>query len=397
MAFAKFSAFQFASEEFNSDLARLVETFTQDLLNIISKECGRNGDGDENSETGSKNSTPSSSPKGKAPRKKSPAASKRGRPSKEDTNVVLETVSDMRSVSDELSERIEIVRNSSAQPKDSMPVSLDELLAQHEETATSPENVVEEQPVKKGKAKSPKEPKEKKEKVVKDKVVKEPKEKKEKVVKEPKEKKEKVVKEPKEKKEKVVKEPKEPKEKKEKVVKEPKEPKEKKEKVVKEKPVKEPKAKKGKKGDTSPVTDAKIVQQSTETPEVASHDDDDNDGLEAEIVNSQTLTPEYFDKAIVLASSLQATVAELSEEYDYATVTSAVDHIIGILENVVSSNKNSQEDEIVIEQEESQDDDKDDMSQPPPEDEDEDAEDAQGDEDDAEGDEDDADGDGDEL
>ena len=391
MAFAKFSAFQFASEEFNSDLARLVETFTQDLLNIISKECGRNEDGDENSETGSKNSTPSSSPKGKAPRKKSPAAPKRGRPSKEDTDVVLETVSDMRSVSDELSERIEVVRNSSAQPKDSMPVSLDELLAQHEETVTSPENVVEEQPVKKGKAKSPKEPKEKKEKVVK-----EPKEKKEKVVKEPKEKKEKVVKEPKEKKEKPVKEPKE---KKEKPVKEPKE--------KKEKPVKEPKAKKGKKGDTSPITDAEIVQQSTETPEVASHDDDDNDGLEAEIVNSQTITPESFDKALVLASSLQATVAELSEEYDYATVTSAVDHIIGILENVVSSNQNSQEDEIVIEQEESQDDDKDDMSQPPPEDEDEDAEDAQGDDEDAEdaqgddedaeGDEDDAEGDGDEL
>ena len=338
MAFAKFSAFQFASEEFNSDLARLVETFTQDLLNIISKECGRNEDGDENSETGSKNSSPSSSPKGKAPRKKSPAAPKRGRPSKEDTNVVLETVSDMRSVSDELSERIEVVRNSSAQPKDSIPVSLDELLAQQEETVTSPENVVEEQPAKKGKAKSPKEPKEKKEKVVK----------------EPKEKKEKPVKEPKEK---------------------------------KEKPVKEPKAKKGKKGDTSPVTDAEIVQQSTETPEVATHDDDDNDGLEAEIATLETLTPESFDKALVLASSLQATVAELSEEYDYATVTSAVDHIIGILENVVSSNQNSQEDEIVIEQDESQDDDKDDMSQPPPEDEDEDAE----------GDEDDAEGDGDEL
>jgi len=393
MAFAKFSAFQFASEEFNSDLARLVEAFTQDLLNIISKECGRNEDGDENSETGSKNSSPSSSPKGKAPRKKSPAAPKRGRPSKEDTNVVLETVSDMRSVSDELSERIEVVRNSSAQPKDSIPVSLDELLAQQEETVTSPENVVEEQPAKKGKAKSPKEPKEPKEK--KEKVVKEPKEKKEKPVKEPKEKKEKVVKEPKEKKEKVVKEPKE---KKEKVVKEPKE---KKEKVVKEpkekkeKPVKEPKAKKGKKGDTSPVTDAEIVQQSTETPEVATHDDDDNDGLEAEIATLETLTPESFDKAIVLASSLQATVAELSEEYDYATVTSAVDHIIGILETVVSSNQNSQEDEIVIEQDESQDDDKDDMSQPPPEDEDEDAEDAQGDDEDAEGD--DAEEDGDEL
>jgi len=409
MAFAKFSAFQFASEEFNSDLARLVETFTQDLLKLISKECGRNEDGDENSENGSKNSSPSSSPKGKAPRKKSPATPKRGRPSKEDTDVVLETVSDMRSVSDELSERIEVVRNSSAQPKDSMPVSLDELLAQHEETVTSPENVVEEQPVKKGKAKSPKEPKEKKEKSPKEpkekkeKSPKEPKEKKEKPVKEPKEKKEKPVKEPKEKKEKPVKEPKEkkekpvkePKEKKEKPVKEPKE--------KKEKPVKEPKAKKGKKGDTTPVTDAEIVQQFTETPEVATHDDDDNDGLEAEIVTSQTITPESFDKALVLASSLQATVAELSEEYDYATVTSAVDHIIGILENVVSSNQNSQEDEIVIEQEEeSQDDDKDDMSQPPPEDEDaededEDAENAEGDGDDAEGDGDDAEGDGDDA
>jgi hypothetical protein len=356
MAFVKFSAFQFASDEFNSELARLVEGFTQDLLKIISEECVRNGDGDENSENGSKNSSPFSSPKGKAPRKKSTAGPKRGRPSKDDTDVVIETVTDLRSVSDELLDRIEVVRNSSASPTDtgSIPVLLDELLTQQNQTVASPEKVVEEQPDKKGKAKAVKEPKEKKEKPVK-----EPKEKKEKPVKEPKEKKEKPVKEPKEKKEKPVKE-------------------------KKEKPVKETKAKKGKKGDTTSVTDAEIVQQSTETNEVVSHDDDDNDGLDAEIINSQSVTVNSFDSADELVASLHDAVAELSEEYDYAPVISNVDTMIGILEEVVSSSQNSQVDEIVIDQTESQDDD---MSQPPPDD--EDAEDQEEQEDEE--------GDGDEL
>jgi len=334
MAFVKFSAFQFASDEFNSELARLVEGFTQDLLKIISEECVRNGDGDENSENGSKNSSPFSSPKGKAPRKKSTAGPKRGRPSKDDTDVVIEAVTDLRSVSNELLDRIEVVRNSSASPTDtgSIPVLLDELLTQQNQTVASPEKVVEEQPDKKGKAKA---------------------------VKEPKEKKEKPVKEPKEKKEKPVKE-------------------------KKEKPVKETKAKKGKKGDTTSVTDAEIVQQSTETNEVVSHDDDDNDGLDAEIINSQSVTVNSFDSADELVASLHDAVAELSEEYDYAPVISNVDTMIGILEEVVSSSQNSQVDEIVIDQTESQDDD---MSQPPPDD--EDAEDQEEQEDEE--------GDGDEL
>ena len=336
MASAKFSAFEFASEEFNSDLARLVDVFTKGLVKIISEECVRNGDGGENSENGSNKSSPFSSPKGKAPRKKAAAALKRGRPSKDETDVVIDPVTDMRSVSDELSDRIEVVRNSSTSTE-SIPVILDDLLTQQTQSPDSPEEVVEEQPAKKGKAKAAKEPKAPKEKVVKEKVVKEPKEKKEKVVKEPKEKKEKVVKE-------------------------------KKEKVVKEKAPKESKAKKGKKGDTSPAREPEeIVKQSTET---VAHDDDDNDGLDAEIVNSQSVTVESFDKTDALVASLQTAVSELSEEYDYATVVGAIDGIINILEDVVSSSHNSQEDEIVIDQDESQEGDKDDMSQPPPEDED---------------------------
>jgi hypothetical protein len=346
MASAKFSAFEFASEEFNSDLARLVDVFTKGLLKIISEECVRNGDGGENSENGSNKSSPFSSPKGKAPRKKAAAAPKRGRPSKDETDVVIETVTDMRSVSDELSDRIEVVRNSSS-PAESIPVTLDDLLTQQTQSPIPPEEVVEEQPVKKGKAKAakePKEPKAPKEKVVKEKVAKEPKAPKEKVVKE------KVVKEPKEKKEKVAKEPKE---KKEKVAKEPKAP-------------KEPKAKKGKKGDTSPATEPEeIAKQSTET---VTHDDDDNDDLDAEIVNSQTVTVESFDKTDALVASLHTAVSELSEEYDYASVVGAIDGIINILEEVVSSTQNSQEDEIVIDQDESQEVDKDDMSQPPDDD-----------------------------
>ena len=118
MAAAKFSAFEFASEEFNSDLARLVDVFTKGLVKIISEECLRNGDSGEDSENGSKKSSPFSSPKGKAPRKK--AAPKRGRPSKEETDVVIETVSDMRSASDDLLSRAEVVRSSSASPRFSM-------------------------------------------------------------------------------------------------------------------------------------------------------------------------------------------------------------------------------------------------------------------------------------
>jgi hypothetical protein len=363
MASAKFSAFEFASDEFNSELARLVDVFTKGLVKIISEECVRNGDGGENSENGSNKSSPFSSPKGKAPRKKAAAAPKRGRPSKDETDVVLETVSDMRSVSDELLDRIEVVRNSSASPRDSIPVILDDLLNQQTQSPVSPEEVVEEQPTKKGKAKASKEPKAPKEKVVKEKVAKQPKEKKEKVVKE------KVAKQPKEKKEKVAKQPKE----------------------KKEKVPKEPKANKGKKGDTSPATEPEeIAKQSTET---LAHDDDDNDGLDAEIVNSQTVTVESFDKTDALVASLQTAVSELSEEYDYATVVGAIDGIINILEDVVvSSSHNSQEDEIVIDQDESQEGDKDDMSQPPPEDEDDEDdedEDIGADEDDVEIDEDD--------
>ena len=147
---------------------------------------------------------------------------------------------------------------------------------------------------------------------------------------------------------------------------------------------KEPKAKKGKKGDTLPVTEPQeIANQSTET---VAHDDDDNDGLDAEIVNSQTVTVESFGKTDALVASLQTVVSELSEEYDYATVVGAIDGIINILEVVVSSSHNSQEDEIVIDQDESQEGDKDDMSEPPPEDEDEeiDADEDEGDEGDEE-------------
>jgi len=353
MAAAKFSAFQFASEEFNSELARLVEGFTQSLVKIISEECARNGDSGEDSENGSKNSSPFSSPKGKAPRKKAAAAPKRGRPSKEETDVVIETVSDMRSASDDLLSRAEVVRSSSASPRfsmeaqskfDSIEVNLDEMLNQ--QSISSPENVVEEEtPVKKGKAKVAKEPKAPKEK--KEKVVKEPKEKKEKVVKEPKEKKEKVVKEPKEKKEKVVKEPKE---KKEKVVKEPKE--------KKEKVVKEPKPKKGKKGDVSPVTEETIKEPEPVTTILS--DEDDNDGLDAEIVTSQTVDEEALEKLAGMVQGLKIGGDQLEEENDYAETG-----IVGKIEDVITSSQNSQEDEIVIEHDDTQE--NDDMSQPPPE------------------------------
>jgi hypothetical protein len=352
MAAAKFSAFEFASEEFNSELARLVEGFTQSLVKIISEECARNGDSGEDSENGSKNSSPFSSPKGKAPRKK--AAPKRGRPSKEDTDVVIETVSDMRSVSDDLLSRAEVVRSSSASPRfsmeaqskfDSIEVNLDEMLNQ--QPISSPENVVEEEtPVKKGKAK----------------VVKEPKV--------PKEKKEKVVKE---KKEKVVKEPKVPKEKKEKVVKE-----------KKEKVVKEVKPKKGKKGDVSPVTEEAIKEPEPVTTILA--EEDDNDGLDAEIINSQQVDEEALEKLAGMVQGLKIGGEQLEEETDYVETD-----ILGKIEDVITSSQNSQEDDIVIEQDDTQESDNDDMSQPPPDDKDDDRE---GDDEDQEGDDEDQEGDG---
>ena len=342
MAAAKFSAFQFASEEFNSELARLVEGFTQSLVKIISEECARNGDSGEDSENGSKNSSPFSSPKGKAPRKKAAAAPKRGRPSKEETDVVIETVSDMRSVSDDLLSRAEVVRSSSASPRfsmeaqskfDSIEVNLDEMLNQ--QPISSPENVVEEEtPVKKGKAKAPKEPKV-------------------------------------------------PKEKKEKVVKEPK--------VPKEKVVKEAKPKKGKKGDVSPVTEETIKEPEPVTTILA--DEDDNDGLDAEIITSQEVDEEALEKVAGMVQGLKIGGDQLEEETDYVETD-----IVGKLEDVITSSQNSQEDEIVIEQDDTRESDKDDMSQPPPDDEDDDREgddeDQEGDDEDQEGDDEDQEGDG---
>ena len=152
MASAKFSAFEFASEEFNSDLARLVNGFTQSLVKLITEECVRNENRGEDSDDGSNKSSPFSSPKGKAPRKK--ATPKRGRPSKDETDVVLDNVEDMRSVSDELIDRIDVVRNSSNVPIFSNPgeaVSLDEMLNQGNTSDNLAENVSEETAPKKGK------------------------------------------------------------------------------------------------------------------------------------------------------------------------------------------------------------------------------------------------------
>ena len=328
MAAAKFSAFEFASEEFNSDLARLVDVFTKGLVKIISEECLRNGDSGEDSENGSKKSSPFSSPKGKAPRKK--AAPKRGRPSKEETDVVIETVSDMRSASDDLLSRAEVVRSSSASPRfsmnadskfDSIEVNLDDMFSQ--QPISSPENVVEEETTtKKGKAKVPKE------------------------AKAPKEKKEKVPKEDKPKKEKVAKEPKAP----------------------KEKVAKEAKPKKGKKGDVSPVTEEAIKEPEPVTTVLA--EEDDNDGLDAEIIASQEVDGEALEKLAGMVQGMKIGGDQLEEENDYADTG-----IVGKLEGVITSSQNSQEDEIVIDQDDSQESDKDDMSQPPPEDEDEEGDD----------------------
>ena len=333
MAAAKFSAFEFASEEFNSDLARLVDVFTKGLVKIISEECLRNGDSGEDSENGSKKSSPFSSPKGKAPRKK--AAPKRGRPSKEETDVVIETVSDMRSASDDLLSRAEVVRNSSVSPRfsmnadskfDSIEVNLDDMISL--EPIFSSENVVEEEtPTKKGKAK-------------------------------------------------VAKEPKAPKEKKEKVAKE--------DKPKKEKVVKEAKPKKGKKGDVSPVTEEAIKEPEPVATVLA--EEDDNDGLDAEIIASQEVDGEALEKLAGMVQGMKIGGDQLEEEHDFADTG-----IVGKLEGVITSSQNSQEDEIVIDQDDSQDGDKDDMSQPPPEDEDD--EDQEGDDEDREGDDEDREGD----
>ena len=361
MAAAKFSAFEFASEEFNSDLARLVDVFTKGLVKIISEECLRNGDSGEDSENGSKKSSPFSSPKGKAPRKKATPATKRGRPSKEETDVVIDPVNDMRSASDELLSRAEVVRNSSVSPRfsmdadskfDSIEVNLDDMFSQ--QPISSPENVVEEEtPTKKGKAKVAKEPKAPKEK--KEKVPKEDKPKKEKVAKEAKAPKEKVAKEAKPKKEKVVKEAK----------------------PKKEKVVKEAKPKKGKKGDVSPVTEEAIKEPEPVATVLA--EEDDNDGLDAEIIASQEVDGEALEKLAGMVQGMKIGGDQLEEEHDYADTG-----IVGKLEGVITSSQNSQEDEIVIDQDDSQDGDKDDMSQPPPEDEDD--EDQEGDDEDREGD-----------
>jgi len=327
MAAAKFSAFEFASEEFNSDLARLVDVFTKGLVKIISEECIRSGDSGEDSENGSKKSSPFSSPKGKAPRKK--AAPKRGRPSKEETDVVIDPVNDMRSVSDDLLSRAEVVRNSSASPRfsmesdskfESIEVHLDDMISQ--QPTSSPENVVEEETsTKKGKAK-------------------------------------------------VTKEPKAPKEK---VVKEAKAPKEKKEKVVKE-----VKPKRGKKGDVSPVTEEPIKEQEPVATVLA--EEDDNDGLDAEIMASQEVDKEALEKLAGMVQGMKIGGDQLEEEHDYADTG-----IVDTLENVITSRQSSQEDDIVIGEDDALESDKDDMSQPPPP-EDEDDDDQEGDDEGREGD-----------
>jgi len=320
---AKFSAFEFASEEFNSDLAQLVNGFTQNLLRLIQEECVRKGN--ESDGPGSNSSSPLTSPTGKAPRKKAPT-SKRGRPSKEETDVEIEPVSDLRSVSEDLLGRAELVRSSSKSPRssdipaeamESVAVNLDDLIT------SAP---ISEEPVKKGKGKATKEPKEKKEKVVK-----EPKEKKEKVVKEPKEKKDKVVKEPKEKKEKVVKEPKE---KKEKVVKEPKE--------KKEKVVKEPKAKKGKKGEVLAESDVDVTNPPLASiPEAVNEVvvEDDDDEMNVEVCSSEEKAA-TLSKIMAIATVLSQS-AELDEEDNFAK-----SQLLDKLEQIINS-QGSGDDDIV--------------------------------------------------
>ena len=327
MASAKFSAFEFASEEFNSELAQLVNGFTQNLVRIIQEECVRKGN-DTDGES-SKNSSPFASPTGKAPRKRAPA-SKRGRPSKEDTDVVIDPVSDMLSASEELLTRAESVRSSSKSPRspditpecmESVAVSLDDLMNTPAETT---------EPAKKGKGKAEKVPKEKKEKA--EKVTKEKKEKAEKVTKEKKEKAEKVPKA--EKAEKVTKAEKVPKA--EKAVKVPKEKKEKAEKVTK--------GKKGKKGDdTPPVEETLVEDDATPTTTILPEPEnviveEDDDGVTSETVaSSSTHTPE-LSKLMALANVLAT--AELDEENDYAK-TQILDKIEGII-----NSQGSQDDDI---------------------------------------------------
>jgi hypothetical protein len=322
MASAKFSAFEFASEEFNSELALLVNGFTQNLVRIIQEECVRKGN-DTDGEN-STNSSPFASPtsEGKAPRKRAPA-SKRGRPSKEDTDVVIDPVSDMLSASEELLTRAESVRSSSKSPRspdmtpecmESVAVSLDDLMNTPAETT---------EPAKKGKGKAEKVPKEKKEKAPKAEKV--PKEK------VPKEKKEKAEKVPKEKKEKVEKVPKA-----EKAVKVPKEKKEKAEKVTK--------GKKGKKEDDTPPVEETLVEDDANPtttilpePENVIVEEDDDDVTSETVASSSTHSAE-LSKLMALANVLAT--AELDEENDYAK-TQILDKIEGII-----NSQGSQDDEI---------------------------------------------------
>jgi hypothetical protein len=309
MASAKFSAFEFASEEFNSELAQLVNGFTQHLVRIIQEECVRKGKNDSDGES-SMNSSPFPSPEGKAPRKKAPAP-KRGRPSKEETGVVIDPITDISAVTEDLLTRAESVRSSSKSPRsdempsecmESVPVCLDTLMMNTTESAD---------PVKKGKGKADKALKEKKEKA---------------------EKAPKAEKVPKEKKEKVEKAPK--------AEKVPKEKKEKAEKAPKEK--KEPKGKKGKKGDDVPSVEESLVedvqQPTAETviPENVIVDDDDF--TSAEIVQSDSTHPHELSKLMKLANVLSQT--ELVEEDDYAK-TALLDKI----EEIINS-QGSHDDEI---------------------------------------------------
>ena len=315
MASVKFSAFDLASDEFNSDLARLVQGFTHSLVKLISQEYARKEAEDDG--TGFKKSSPLSSPKGKAPRKK--ATPKRGRPSKDETNVVIDEVNDIRSVSDELSSRVETVRSSSNSPlnedvEPSIAVSLDDLINQPDVS----EIVEEDTPPKKGKTA-------KKEKVDKEIADKEKREKKEKADREKKEKKEKADREKKEKKEKA--------------------DREKKEKADREK--KDPKAKKGKKDD--PVQEqepSKDPDPEANTLSACLGDDDDNDRIDTEVLASQT-SETGQDDIDKLSSMMQSITivgqldGQLDEESNYANV-------IGTLEEVVTSSQNSQDDNIVI-------------------------------------------------
>ena len=289
MASAKFSAFELAFEEFNSDLALLVNGFKQ-KFELIQEECVRKGN-DTDGEN-STNSSPFASPTGKAPRKRAPA-SKRGRPSKEDTDVVIDPVSDMLSASEELLTRAESVRSSSKSPRspdmtpecmESVAVSLDDLMNTPAETT---------EPAKKGKGKAEKVPKEKKEKAPKA-------------------------------------------EKAEKAEKVPKEKKEKAENVTK--------GKKGKKeDDTPPVEETLVEDDANPTTTILPEPDnviveEDDDDVTSETVASSSTHSAELSKLMALANVLAT--AELDEENDFAK-TQILDKIEGIL-----NSQGSEDDEI---------------------------------------------------